>query len=196
MIVNCVGCQNLRRIERTLRSADPSVRILLYFSGHGIPDAKGRLHLITSDTRRDELGSSAIAVERIHSYMDESRAEAILVILDCCYSGSFGQGINAPHLPYEDLTKIGGRGRGIFVLVFGRLAGYEDVNDAERLRHAQAPLGRRDAQRLSAGCDRRERERLSGDSRLCEGAKEDKTGWSAFLKHLKERVEGCPADHL
>ncbi|HEX2477482.1 MAG TPA: transposase, partial [Lacipirellulaceae bacterium] len=22
---------------------------------------------------------------------------------------------------------------------------------------------------------------------ICEGAKEDKTGWSAFLKHLKER---------
>jgi len=29
---------------------------------------------------------------------------------------------------------------------------------------------------------------------ICEGAKEDKTGWSAFLKHLKER--GLPADHL
>jgi len=31
---------------------------------------------------------------------------------------------------------------------------------------------------------------------ICEGVKEDKTGWSAFLKHLKERVvEGYPADH-
>ena len=56
-----------------------------------------------------------------------------------------------------------------------------------RPHRAQAQLGRRGAQRLAAGCDRRERERLSGDSRLCEGAKEDKTGWSAFLKHLKER---------
>jgi hypothetical protein len=33
----------------------------------------------------------------------------------------------------------------------------------------------------------RERERLSGDSRHLRGAKEDKTGWGAFLKHLKER---------
>src|SRR5262249_40052823 len=32
---------------------------------------------------------------------------------------------------------------------------------------------------------------------ICEGAKEDKTGWSAVLKHLKERgLKGCPADHL
>src|SRR5262249_5717795 len=33
-----------------------------------------------------------------------------------------------------------------------------------RRHRAQAQLGRRGAQRLAAGCDRRERERLSGDS--------------------------------
>ena len=32
---------------------------------------------------------------------------------------------------------------------------------------------------------------------ICEGAKEDKAGWSAFLKHLKEPwPEGRSADHL
>ena len=32
---------------------------------------------------------------------------------------------------------------------------------------------------------------------ICEGAKEDKAGWSAFLRHLKERgLEGGPADNL
>ena len=32
---------------------------------------------------------------------------------------------------------------------------------------------------------------------ICEGAKEDRAGWSAFLKHLKEAwLEGHPADHL
>jgi Transposase, Mutator family len=36
------------------------------------------------------------------------------------------------------------------------------------------------------GCDRRERARLSGNSRHLRGAKGDKTGWSAVLKHLKE----------
>ena len=45
----------------------------------------------------------------------------------------------------------------------------------------------RGAQRLAASCDRRERARLSEILGICEGAKEDKTGWSAFLKHLKER---------
>src|SRR5262249_2514491 len=63
-----------------------------------------------------------------------------------------------------------------------------------RRHRAQAQLGRRGAQRLAAGCDRRERERLSGDSRHLRGAKEDKTGWSAFLKHLKEGVRLITSD--
>src|SRR5262249_26173221 len=55
-------------------------------------------------------------------------------------------------------------------------------------RHrAQAPLGRRDAQRLALvaiGVNESGYWEILG---ICEGAKEDKTGWSAFLKHLKER---------
>src|SRR5205823_13771082 len=41
-----------------------------------------------------------------------------------------------------------------------------------RRHRAQAQLGRRGAQRLAAGCDRRERERLSGDSRHLRGGEE------------------------
>jgi Transposase, Mutator family len=55
-------------------------------------------------------------------------------------------------------------------------------------RHrAQAHLGWRGAQRVAAGGDRGERRGLSGILGICEGAKEDKAGWSGFLKHLKER---------
>ena len=48
-------------------------------------------------------------------------------------------------------------------------------------------LGWRGAQRLAAGGDRRQRRRLSQILGICEGAKEDKAGWSGFLKHLKAR---------
>ena len=48
--------------------------------------------------------------------------------------------------------------------------------------------GRRGPQRLAVGSDRGQRRRLSRDSwHLRRGAKEDKAGWSGFLKHLKER---------
>jgi hypothetical protein len=106
-------------IEGTFKDAAPGDRILLYYSGHGLPDEHGRLHLATSDSFRDRLGSTAIAADRIHKYINASSAETILIILDCCYSGSFGDGIKAPHLPFrslEELKAVNGRGRGIFIL--------------------------------------------------------------------------------
>src|SRR5262249_30193135 len=56
-----------------------------------------------------------------------------------------------------------------------------------RWHRAQAQLGRRGAQCLAAGCNRRERERLSGDSRHWRGGEGGQKCWSEFLKHLKER---------
>src|SRR5262249_31295836 len=56
-----------------------------------------------------------------------------------------------------------------------------------RRHRAQAQLGGRGAQRLAAGCDGVNESGYREILGICEGAKEDKTGWSAFLKHLKER---------
>src|SRR5258705_9998748 len=66
-----------------------------------------------------------------------------------------------------------------------------------RWHRAQAQLGRRGAQRLAAGCDRREREWLSGDSRHLRGGE----GGQEWLERVPQasqgtRVEGRPAHHL
>ena len=45
-------------------------------------------------------------------------------------------------------------------------------------------MGRRGAQRLAAGGQCRQFRRFSRILGICEGAKEDKSGWSAFLRHL------------
>jgi hypothetical protein len=51
----------------------------------------------------------------------------------------------------------------------------------------QAQLGGRRPQYLAAGRNRREQRRFGEILGICEGATEDKAGWSSFLKHLKER---------
>src|ERR1700745_2659135 len=66
-----------------------------------------------------------------------------------------------------------------------------------RLRVPKLRQGRRGAQRLAAGCDRRERERLSGDSRHLRGGE----GGQEWLERVPQasqgtRVEGRPAHHL
>src|SRR5262245_44513222 len=66
-----------------------------------------------------------------------------------------------------------------------------------RWHRAQAQLGRRGAQRLSAGCNRRERERLSGDSRHLRGGEGGQDGLERVPQASQgTRIERCPADHL
>src|SRR5262245_44037409 len=58
-------------------------------------------------------------------------------------------------------------------------------NDALARERGAAGLAR--SQRVTSSGDRREREGYREILGICEGAKEDKAGWRAFLKHLKER---------
>ena len=56
-----------------------------------------------------------------------------------------------------------------------------------RRHRDEAELGGRGAERIAAGRDRRQCEGYREILGIVEGAKEDKAGWSGFLKHLKER---------
>jgi Transposase, Mutator family len=61
---------------------------------------------------------------------------------------------------------------------------------------AQTQLGRRGAQRLATGCNRRERERLSGDLHLRGGERGQE--WLERVPQASQgtRVEGYPADYF
>lgn len=62
---------------------------LLYFTGHGLKDDEGLLHLATADTRRDNLLFTALPAERIDRAMTACMSRRQVLILDCCYSGAF-----------------------------------------------------------------------------------------------------------
>ncbi|MGW1965006.1 caspase, EACC1-associated type [Streptomyces sp. NPDC001935] len=68
---------------------------LLYFTGHGLKDEEGRLHLATTDTRRSNLMFTSLSAERIDQAMDNCAARRQVLILDCCYSGAFPAGLVA-----------------------------------------------------------------------------------------------------
>lgn len=73
----------------------PDDTLLLYYSGHGLVDEWGSLHLLMSDSRRVRLSGSAIPNRFIAEQMDHSLSQRQLLILDCCYSGAFAQGAKA-----------------------------------------------------------------------------------------------------
>lgn len=90
--------------------------LLLFFSGHGIKDENGNLYLATRSTRKNERGglirSSAIAARFVQEIMSDSRARRQVVILDCCFSGAFGEGLLAKDDSSVDVRRqLGGEGR-------------------------------------------------------------------------------------
>ncbi|WP_020392312.1 caspase, EACC1-associated type [Kribbella catacumbae] len=85
---------------------------LLYFTGHGLKDDNGRLHLAMSNTKRDRLRFTALSAQLVDEAMADSLSRQKILILDCCYSGSyetqqFAKSDSAVHT----LEKLGGRGR-------------------------------------------------------------------------------------
>jgi hypothetical protein len=77
-----------RAIYQCLRKAKPDDIVLIYYSGHGKLDEDGNLYLVTRDTSTDLLPPTSIPVDDIRRYMRESSASAVVVILDCCFSGA------------------------------------------------------------------------------------------------------------
>ncbi|GGP55969.1 caspase family protein [Streptomyces melanogenes] len=62
-------------------------QLLLYYSGHGQLDMDNRLFLCTRDTTLTRRGLRAVRHSYLTDRMDHCPARAIIVVLDCCYSG-------------------------------------------------------------------------------------------------------------
>ncbi|WP_448573991.1 caspase, EACC1-associated type [Trichothermofontia sp.] len=72
------------------RAADTCV---VFFSGHGVKDDQRDLYFAATNTRkvRERLvTSSAVSARSIYSWMNQCRAQQQVMILDCCFSGAFG----------------------------------------------------------------------------------------------------------
>ena len=92
--------------------------LLLYFSGHGIKDDRGRLYLATRNTSKTPQGelirSTSVSANFIHDRMSESRSRRQVVILDSCFSGAFAEGMSAKDDGTIDIREqLGGEGRAV-----------------------------------------------------------------------------------
>ena len=93
--------------------------LLLYFSGHGVRDEDGTLYLAAQNTDLELLRATAIPSDFIKILMDRSKSERQVLILDCCYSGSFlhgSKGVAAVDVPVHAARAFEGNGYGRVVL--------------------------------------------------------------------------------
>jgi hypothetical protein len=91
--------------------------LLLYFSGHGVTVEDGRLYLAAADSQfagRSLRRATAVAAEFIDATMLRSRSRRQILVLDCCHSGAFAEGMRVRgELPALDssFTPVQGMGR-------------------------------------------------------------------------------------
>lgn len=103
-------------IELLFADRDRDDLVLLYYSGHGVKDERGQLFLAVPQTRKHASGelvrASAVPCRHVHDTMSASRSRRQVVILDCCFSGAFAEGMLAKDSGHLDLrAQLGGEGR-------------------------------------------------------------------------------------
>src|SRR5438105_11328766 len=83
----------------------PDDVLLLYYSGHGILGRGNRLFLATSGFNLDTPRARSVSAQEIRDFIEESRAQRQVVVLDCCHSGALPSTPSLP-LPRRRLHRI------------------------------------------------------------------------------------------
>jgi hypothetical protein len=99
--------------------ADSSDTLLFYYSGHG-QRFSSQLVLCGRDTSANNLLGTGVPAAVLKDMMSNSRARAIVIILDCCHAGAFKGDVSA-----DDLAGIGR-------YVISASGAQKEAGDAER----------------------------------------------------------------
>lgn len=82
-----------RKIELWLDARQSDDLVLLFFSGHGVKDDRRELYFATGSTEKVDgklVRATALAARTLHDALRFSSPKQQIVILDCCFSGAFG----------------------------------------------------------------------------------------------------------
>jgi len=91
--------------------------VLFYFSGHGVVDDSGEFYFATRSTRKDHgrlVPPTAVDAQSVQRWMEQSRSQRQVIMLDSCFSGAFAKGVTAKDSGSVNVEQfLGGRGRAI-----------------------------------------------------------------------------------
>ncbi|MBD2337632.1 GUN4 domain-containing protein [Calothrix sp. FACHB-156] len=110
--------------------------VLLYFSGHGYRHEDGSLFFVSRNTQVNPQGKprigTAVDAKFIHqNYMSRSKSKRQVLILDCCFSGAFAEGMSAKDIANlsiknEIVEQLGGEGRAVLTSSTATQQSFED----------------------------------------------------------------------
>lgn len=102
-----------RAIARFFTDRRPQDLLLLHFSCHGVKDEDGELYLAAFDTDLDVLSATGISAGWLNERISRTRSRRTVVLLDCCFSGSFPSGLRRRGNDVNAPQQLQGRGRAI-----------------------------------------------------------------------------------
>jgi hypothetical protein len=103
-----------RRLARFFSNRRRDDVLFVHFSCHGIKDESGELYLAAADTEKDVLAATGIEARWLNARIARTRSARVVVLLDCCYSGSFPSGMSSRADEGVDVKEqLGGRGRAV-----------------------------------------------------------------------------------
>jgi hypothetical protein len=102
-----------RRVARFFRDRGPEDLLLLHFSCHGVKDERGELFLAAADTEIDLLSATGVSAAWLNEQIGRTRSRRTVVLLDCCFSGSFPFGLRPRGIGVDAPEQLQGRGRAI-----------------------------------------------------------------------------------
>src|SRR5262249_33674980 len=84
--------------------------LLVYYVGHGLLSPSGELYLATriTDHRAGRLAFTGLAYSAVRNALLESRANSIIVVLDCCFSGRAVGTLGGPEDEVASFTDVSG----------------------------------------------------------------------------------------
>ena len=121
--------ENIRdALDETLGAAGPDDTALFFYAGHGSPAHQ----LAPYDARLGALPGTTIPMDELAERLESSEARAVVVVLDCCFSGGATarvlQGVPTPRGSMTTVEALRGKGRVI-------IAASADNEEAHELGH-------------------------------------------------------------
>ena len=113
-LVNQPHTKIAETVETWFRERQKDDLALLYISGHGVKDAQSDLYFAACDTRKQKeelIRATAIAASFVRDRVRESKAKRQVIILDCCFSGAFGNLLSKDDHTINLETVLGAEGR-------------------------------------------------------------------------------------
>lgn len=112
-------------LDKTLGSAGADDTALFFFAGHG----SSAHQLVPYDARCEALADTTIPMDELAKCLSSSQARAVIVILDCCFSGGTTarvlQGVPTPRTGMTTIANLQGKGRVIIAASKDDEAAYE-----------------------------------------------------------------------